>query len=63
MVGVGGGGAAGLTLLLFTRLFYYAPMCVLASIVISAVFSLVDYEEPLFLYKVAIPFCHSHISL
>jgi MFS superfamily sulfate permease-like transporter len=45
----------GLTLLLFTRLFYYAPMCVLASIVISAVFALIDYEEPLFLYRVRLP--------
>lgn len=41
----------GLTLLFFTGFFYYLPYCILASIVIAAVISLVDYEEAIFLFK------------
>lgn len=35
----------GLTLLLFTDFFYYLPNAILAAIVISAVFSLIDVKE------------------
>ncbi|XP_044461975.1 sulfate transporter 4.1, chloroplastic-like isoform X4 [Mangifera indica] len=42
----------GCALLFLTPLFEYIPQCVLAAIVISAVMSLVDYEEAIFLWGV-----------
>ncbi|XP_039067379.1 sulfate transporter 4.1, chloroplastic-like [Hibiscus syriacus] len=39
-------------LLFLTPLFEYIPQCALAAIVISAVISLVDYEEAIFLWRV-----------
>jgi sulfate permease, SulP family len=42
----------GLTLLLFTPLFYYLPRAVLAAIIITAVFGLVDFREAKHLWKV-----------
>ncbi|XP_039036098.1 probable sulfate transporter 4.2 [Hibiscus syriacus] len=39
-------------LMFLTPLFEYIPQCVLAAIVISAVISLVDYEEAIFLWRV-----------
>ncbi len=41
-----------LSLLLLTPLFYYLPKAVLAAIVMSAVFGLIDVREPLRLWKV-----------
>jgi SulP family sulfate permease len=41
-----------LTLLFFTPLFYYLPNAVLAAIVMFAVYSLVDFREPVRLFKV-----------
>ena len=41
-----------LSLLLFTRLFYFLPITALAAIVITAVFGLVDVKELVHLYKV-----------
>ena len=38
-------------LLLFTPLFYFLPKAILASIVIVAVFGLIDYKEAIFLWK------------
>jgi len=38
-------------LLLFTPLFYYLPKAILASVVIVAVYSLIDYKEAIFLWK------------
>jgi SulP family sulfate permease len=38
-------------LLLFTPLFYYLPKTILASVVIVAVYSLIDYKEAIFLWK------------
>ena len=38
-------------LLIFTPLFYYLPKAILASVVIVAVFSLIDYKEAIFLWK------------
>ncbi|EOY18360.1 Sulfate transporter 4.1 isoform 3 [Theobroma cacao] len=42
----------GCALLFLTPLFEYIPQCALAAIVISAVISLVDYEEAIFLWRV-----------
>ncbi|XWS75042.1 hypothetical protein CRYUN_Cryun01aG0051000 [Craigia yunnanensis] len=42
----------GCALLFLTPLFEYIPQCALAAIVISAVISLVDYEEAIFLWHV-----------
>ncbi|XP_038992099.1 probable sulfate transporter 4.2 [Hibiscus syriacus] len=39
-------------LMFLTPLFEYIPQCALAAIVISAVISLVDYEEAIFLWRV-----------
>ncbi|KAI3731066.1 hypothetical protein L1987_62249 [Smallanthus sonchifolius] len=39
-------------LLFMTPLFEYIPQCALASIVVSAVIGLVDYEEAMFLWRV-----------
>ncbi|TYG73087.1 hypothetical protein ES288_D04G072000v1 [Gossypium darwinii] len=39
-------------LLFLTPVFEYIPLCALAAIVISAVISLVDYEEAIFLWRV-----------
>lgn len=41
----------GLTLLFFTPLFYYLPQAILAAIVISAVFGLMDIKEAKKLFK------------
>ncbi len=41
----------GLTLLFLTPLFYYLPKAILASIIIVAVFRLIDYKEPVLLWK------------
>ena len=41
----------GLTLLFLTPLFYYLPQAVLASIIMVAVFGLIDYKYPFFLWK------------
>jgi SulP family sulfate permease len=40
------------SLLFLTPLFYYLPKAVLAAIVMTAVFGLVDFKEPLHLWKV-----------
>ena len=40
-----------LTLLFLTPLFYYLPKAVLASIIMVAVFGLIDYKYPRFLWK------------
>lgn len=45
-------GIIGLTLLFLTPLFYYLPNAVLASIVMVAVFGLIDWKEALHLWKV-----------
>ncbi|XVE69077.1 hypothetical protein DITRI_Ditri09bG0120900 [Diplodiscus trichospermus] len=42
----------GCALLFLTPLFEYIPQCALAAIVISAVITLVDYEEAIFLWHV-----------
>lgn len=42
----------GLTLLFFTGLFYYLPQAVLAAIIMTAVFGLVDIKEVRHLWKV-----------
>ncbi|XVE99466.1 hypothetical protein REPUB_Repub03eG0200600 [Reevesia pubescens] len=42
----------GCALLFLTPLFEYIPQCALAAIVVSAVISLVDYEEAIFLWRV-----------
>ncbi|XVF23792.1 hypothetical protein REPUB_Repub13aG0069700 [Reevesia pubescens] len=42
----------GCALLFLTPLFEYIPQCTLAAIVISAVISLVDYDEAIFLWRV-----------
>lgn len=41
-----------ITLLFFTPLFYYLPNAVLASIIMVAVFGLIDYKEAIYLWKV-----------
>lgn len=41
----------GLTLLFFTPLFYYLPNAVLASVIMVAVFGLIDVKMPLILYR------------
>ena len=41
----------GLTLLFLTPLFYYLPKAILASIIIVAVFRLIELKEPIFLWK------------
>lgn len=40
-----------LTLLFFTPLFYYLPKAILASVIMVAVFGLIDYKEPAHLWK------------
>jgi len=40
-----------LTLLFLTPIFYYLPQAILASVIMVAVFGLVDYKEPLHLWK------------
>jgi len=40
-----------LTLLFFTPLFYYLPKAILASVIMVAVFGLIDYEEAIHLWK------------
>ena len=40
-----------LTLLFFTSLFYYLPQAVLAAIVMVAVYGLIDFKEPVHLFK------------
>ncbi|MDH5399526.1 MAG: solute carrier family 26 protein [Cyclobacteriaceae bacterium] len=40
-----------LTLLFLTPLFYFLPKAVLASVIMVAVFGLVDYKEPIHLWK------------
>lgn len=40
-----------LTLLFFTPLFYYLPQAVLAAVVMVAVYGLIDFEEPVHLFK------------
>ena len=45
--------AVAATLLLLTPLFYYLPMAVLASIIMTAVFGLVDFAEARHLWKVS----------
>lgn len=40
-----------LTLLFFTPLFYYLPQAVLAAIVMVAVYGLIDFAEPVHLFK------------
>jgi SulP family sulfate permease len=40
-----------LTLLFLTPLFYYLPKAILASVIMMAVFGLIDYKEALFLWK------------
>ncbi|HJL19741.1 MAG TPA: solute carrier family 26 protein [Sandaracinaceae bacterium LLY-WYZ-13_1] len=42
----------GVSLLLFTPLFYFLPKAVLAAIVMTAVFGLIDVKEPRHLWKV-----------
>ena len=39
------------TLLFMTRLLYHTPLCVLAALVISAAFVLIDVQEPIYQYK------------
>lgn len=41
----------GLTLLFFTSLFYNLPTAILASIIMVAVFGLIDVKTPVFLFK------------
>jgi len=41
----------GLTLLFFTSLFYNLPTAILASIIMVAVFGLIDVKTPIFLFK------------
>ncbi|OMO89832.1 sulfate anion transporter [Corchorus capsularis] len=50
--GVISGIIMGCALLFLTPVFQYIPQCALAAIVISAVISLVDYEEAIFLWRV-----------
>ncbi|GLT93136.1 hypothetical protein SLE2022_109410 [Rubroshorea leprosula] len=50
--GIVSGLIMGCALLFLTPLFEYIPQCALAAIVISAVISLVDYEEAIFLWRV-----------
>ncbi len=45
-------GFIGVTLLFFTPLFYYLPKAVLAAIVMTAVFGLIDVREVVHLFKV-----------
>ncbi|MFT4762756.1 MAG: SulP family sulfate permease [Paraglaciecola sp.] len=40
-----------LTLLFFTPLFYYLPKAILASVIMVAVFGLIDYQEVIHLWK------------
>jgi SulP family sulfate permease len=40
-----------LTLLFLTPLFYYLPKAILASIILFAVYTLIDFREPVFLWK------------
>ena len=40
-----------LTLLFFTPLFYYLPQAILASVIMVAVFGLIDYKEVIHLWK------------
>tara|TARA_B110001469_G_scaffold115653_1_gene120315 strand:+ start:490 stop:2208 length:1719 start_codon:yes stop_codon:yes gene_type:complete len=44
-------GVVGLTLLFLTPLFYYLPNAVLAAIIMVAVFGLIDFSYPIYLYK------------
>ncbi len=44
-------GLIALTLLFLTPLFYYLPKAVLASIIMVAVFGLIDWKYPKYLYK------------
>lgn len=41
----------GLTLLFLTPLFYYLPKAILGSIIMVAVFGLIDFKYPVFLWK------------
>ncbi|GLT66914.1 hypothetical protein SLA2020_392540 [Shorea laevis] len=50
--GIIAGLIMGCALLFLTPLFEHIPQCALAAIVISAVISLVDYEEAIFLWRV-----------
>jgi sulfate permease, SulP family len=40
-----------LTLLFFTKLFYFLPNAILAAVVLVAVSGLIDYKEPIILFK------------
>ncbi|RMH64249.1 MAG: sulfate permease, partial [Calditrichaeota bacterium] len=42
----------GLTLLFFTPLFYYLPVAVLAAIILVAIVKLIDYKEPVRLFRI-----------
>ena len=41
----------GIILMAFTFTFYYLPKAILAAIVISAIFGLIDYNRPVYLYR------------
>ena len=44
-------GLIALTLLFLTPLFYFLPQAILASVIMVAVFGLIDWKEPLHLWK------------
>jgi sulfate transporter 4 len=46
-----------IVLLALTVVFYFLPKFVLAAIVISSVTSLIDYREPIYLWRVNKPEC------
>ncbi|MEL6143160.1 MAG: sulfate permease, partial [Bacteroidota bacterium] len=45
-------GLIVLTLLFLTPLFYYLPKAILASVIMVAVFGLIDWKEPIHLWKI-----------
>lgn len=50
MAGIISAGLILLTLLFFTPLFYFLPQTILASVIMVAVFGLIDFKEPLYLW-------------
>ena len=51
MSSIFGAAVIGLTLVFFSKLFHYLPEPILAAIVITSVFSLIDYKEAIRLFR------------
>lgn len=52
LTGIITGLVMGAALIFLTPVFAHVPQCTLAAIVVSAVLGLIDYEEPIFLWRV-----------